>query len=58
VVSNDESNSLKIVADKDQQTIKEGKNEAYLKAYIYIIKKEYADQVIGKMSSGDLLYCE
>lgn len=58
VVSDDDSNALKIVTDKDQHTIKEGNNETYLKAYIYIIKKEYADQVIGKMSSGDLLYCD
>ncbi|SDJ52253.1 hypothetical protein SAMN04487898_103153 [Pedobacter sp. ok626] len=58
VVSEEESNTLKVIADKDHQTIKEGKKETYLKAYIYIIKKHYADQVIGKMSSGDLLYCD
>lgn len=58
VVSENDSNALKVGTDKDQQTIKEGKNQTYLKAFIYIIKKEYADQVIGKMSSGDLLYCE
>ncbi|ETZ22163.1 hypothetical protein [Pedobacter sp. V48] len=58
VVSEDDSSNLKIVADKDQQTIKEEKKETYLKAFIYIIKKEYADQVIGEMSSGDLLYCD
>jgi hypothetical protein len=58
VVSDDESNTLKIIVDKDQQTIKEGKKEAYLNGFIYIIKKEYADQVIGKMDSGDLLYCD
>jgi hypothetical protein len=58
VVSGDESNTLKVIADKDRQTIKEGKQETYLKAFIYIVQKEYADQVIGKMSSGDLLYCD
>jgi len=58
VVSEDDSNNLKIVTDKEQQALKEGKKETYLKAYIYIIRKNYANQVIGKMSSGDFLYCE
>jgi len=58
VVSADDGNTLKISTDKDGDTSKEGNKKTYLQAYIYIIKKAYADQVIGKMSSGDLLYCE
>jgi hypothetical protein len=58
VVSEDDSNALKVGTDKNQHTVKQGKKETYLKAFIYIIKKEYADQVIGQMSSGDLLYCD
>lgn len=58
VVSEDDSNNLKITTDQNQQTMKESNKETYLKAYVYIIKKEYADQVIGEMSSGDLLYCD
>jgi len=58
VVPDDDSNTLKVVVDKDQQSIKERNKEAYFKGFLYIIKKEYADQVIGKMDSGDLLYCD
>jgi hypothetical protein len=58
VVTNDGTNTMKIEADESDGSIKSGISEPHIRAYIYIIKKEYADQVIGKMSSGDLLYCD
>lgn len=58
VVTHDGTNTMKIEADESGGSIKSGISEPHIRAYIYIIKKEYADQVIGKMSSGDLLYCD
>lgn len=58
VVTDDESNTIKIEEDKLNKRINNGKNEPHLRAFLFIIKNEYANQVIGKMSSGDLLYCQ
>jgi hypothetical protein len=58
IVTNDGTNTMKIEADESGGRVKDGISEPHIRAYIYIIKKEYADQVIGKMSSGDLLYCD
>ena len=58
VVGDDESNTLKIVVDKENNTIENGKRQPHLGAYIYLIKKEYSDKVIGKMGTGDLIYCD
>nr|WP_314492562.1 hypothetical protein [uncultured Chryseobacterium sp.] len=58
VVADDESNSIKIEVDKMNNSIKDGIKEPHFKAYIYIIKNEYAKQIVGQMSSGDLLYCK
>ena len=57
IVHDDESNALKFVLDKENSTIRSGEKEPHFKAYIYLVKKEYANEVIGKMSSGDLHYC-
>lgn len=58
VISEDESNTMKIEVDEKGNSIKSGVREPHLKAYIYIIKNEYANQIVGQMSSGDLLYCK
>lgn len=58
VVSEDESNTMKIEVDEKGNSIKSGVKHPHLKAYIYIIKNEYANQIVGQMSSGDLLYCK
>jgi len=58
VVSDDESNTIKIEVDEKNNSIKNGVKEPHFKAYIYIIKNEYANQIVGQMSSGDLLYCK
>lgn len=57
VVADDESNTMKIEVDEKNNSIKNGVKEPHLKGYIYIIKNEYAKQIVGQMSSGDLLYC-
>lgn len=57
VVSDDESNTIKIEDDQENKKINNGKKNSHIRAFLYIIKNEYASQVIGKMSSGDLLYC-
>ena len=58
VVVDDDSNTIKIEVDQSNKRVNNGKKESHLRAFLYIIKNEYANQVIGKMSSGDLLYCE
>ncbi|WEK70285.1 MAG: hypothetical protein P0Y62_01780 [Candidatus Chryseobacterium colombiense] len=57
VVTADENNALKIEDQADKGFNIENR-KPHLRAFLYIIKNEYADQVIGKMSSGDLLYCK
>jgi len=57
VVTDDESNTIKIEDDQENKKINNGKKNSHIRAFLYIIKNEYASQVIGKMSSGDLLYC-
>lgn len=58
VVADDESNTMKIEVDEQNNNIKNGVKESHFKSYIYIIKNEYANQIVGQMSSGDLLYCK
>lgn len=58
IVEDDERSTLKIVVDKENKIIINEKKEPHFEAYIYLIKKEYADKVIGKMRTGDLIYCD
>lgn len=48
VVLDDEKNTLKIAG---------GKNPHY-QSYLYIVKKEFQNQIFGKVSSGDFVYFE
>ncbi|SMO78048.1 hypothetical protein SAMN06265171_106309 [Chryseobacterium rhizoplanae] len=57
VVADDGSNTMNIEVKQANKGIDNRKNKSDVRAFLYIIKNEYADQVIGKMSSGDLLYC-
>ncbi|MCD8408644.1 hypothetical protein LNI96_12030 [Tenacibaculum dicentrarchi] len=57
-ISDNESNTMKIIVDKENNTIENGKKNTHYKAYIYLIKKEYAKKIIGKMKIGDLSYCQ
>lgn len=56
IVVDDESDTMKIEVNEKNNSIKNGVKEPHFKAYIYIIKNEYAKQIVGQMSSGDLLY--
>jgi hypothetical protein len=56
IVGNDETNTIKFVVDNENKEIDNGKKEQYFEAYIYIIKNEYAETLIGKMGS-DFSYC-
>jgi len=58
VVADNESNTLNIETDQAIKKIDNGKKKFHVRAFLYIIKNEYASQVIGKMNSGDLLYCK
>ncbi|WP_027388666.1 hypothetical protein [Chryseobacterium gregarium] len=58
IVGDNENNTMKIETDETGSSINNGAKEPHLKAYLYIIKNEYAKQIIGIMSSGDLLYCD
>jgi hypothetical protein len=57
IVINNETNTMKIVVDNENKEIKKGKKEQYFGAYIYLIKNEYAEKLIGKMG-GKFSYCD
>jgi hypothetical protein len=54
----DERSTMKIVVDKDNKTISNAEKTPHYRALLYVIDKKYADQVIGKFNTGDLLYCD
>lgn len=58
IVGDDGSNTLKIEAPQANKNSDSGEKESHVRAFLYLIKNEYANQVIGKMNSGDLLYCK
>ncbi len=58
VVADDGSSTIKMEVDEKNKSITSGSGETHYKAYIYIVKNEYANQIVGQMSSGDLLYCK
>ncbi|MEO6818111.1 MAG: hypothetical protein ABI266_02220 [Ginsengibacter sp.] len=58
VIYDDESNVLKIEVDKEKKSLKGVEKTPHYKAYLFTINNKYADQVIGKMNTGDLLYCK
>jgi hypothetical protein len=52
------SNTIKLSDDDEDRTIKTEKAAPHYSAYIFVISKKFADQVIGKIGGGDFLYCE
>ncbi|WP_306349716.1 hypothetical protein [Flavobacterium sp. '19STA2R22 D10 B1'] len=54
----EEKNTLVIEVDKDNKTLKNGEKNPHFEAYFFILKKEYAPQLIGKIDSSDFLYCD
>lgn len=54
----DESNTLKIVIDKDNKTLKTADKTPHYKGLFYVINAKYSDKVIGNFHTGELLYCQ
>lgn len=57
-VLDNEENVLKIEIDEENKKIRNGDKNPHYKGYIFIIKKEYKDQIFGKVSSGDFVFLE
>ena len=57
-IFNDESNTIKLEADGDDGKLKAGKPNPHYKGYIYIVKKQYEQQVFGALHSGDFVFCD
>lgn len=51
-----ENNTMKIVVDKTQGTISEGKKEPHYLGYLFIIDSALKSEVFGKMNTGDFVY--
>jgi hypothetical protein len=58
IVLNNENNTLKLELNEKEKTIKNASKKPHYVGYFYIIKKEYGEQLIGKMNTGDLSYCQ
>lgn len=55
---NDESNTMKIVIDKDKKTIAGGEKEPHYVSYLFIINPTLKSEVFGKMNTGDFVYLD
>ena len=53
---NDESTTLKIVVDKDKNTIENGAKEPHFVSYLFLIDPASKAEVFGKLNSGDFVY--
>ena len=58
VVTNDESNTLKIDLNKSKETIENQSKKPHIEAYLFIIKKDYKEKILGKLTGGDFVYLE
>ncbi|WP_437920044.1 hypothetical protein [Sphingobacterium sp. LRF_L2] len=54
----DEHNTLKIVIDKENDTLEAGEKTPHYRGLFYVIEAKYSDKVIGNFHTGDLLYCQ
>jgi hypothetical protein len=54
-VSPDDRGTLTVVLGEQNEETEE---EEEMEAYFYIIKKEYADKVIGNLNTDNLIYCK
>ena len=57
-VLDNEENALKIEVNEENKKITEGEKNPHYKGYIFIIKKEFKDEIFGKVSSGDFVFLE
>ncbi|WP_163411495.1 hypothetical protein [Flavobacterium ajazii] len=55
---NDESTTMKIVIDKESQTIASGEKETHYVGYLFIINPLLKSEVFGKMKTGDFVYLD
>lgn len=53
---NDESATMKIVINKESQTIASGEKEPHYVGYLFIINPLLKDEVFGKMKTGDFVF--
>lgn len=51
-----EENTMKIVIDKTEGTLTEGKKEPHYLGYLFIINPALKSEVLGKMNTGDFVY--
>jgi hypothetical protein len=57
-VLDNEENVLKIEIDEENKKIRNGGKNPHYKGYLFIIKKQYKNQIFGKLSSGDFVFFE
>ena len=55
---NDERTTMKIVIDKESQTIASGEKEPHYVGYLFIINPLLKAEVFGKMKTGDFVYLD
>lgn len=54
----DEHNTLKIVIDKENNTLEEAEKTPHYQGLFYVIQAKYSEQLIGRFHTGELLYCQ
>lgn len=54
----DESNTLNVVVDKDNNTIKGGEKKPHYKGLVFVINHKHVEKVVGNFHTGELLYCQ
>ena len=57
-VFDNEENTLIIEKNEENKKVMNGNKNPHYKGYTFIIKKEYKDQIFGKVSSGDFVFLE
>jgi hypothetical protein len=55
---NDESTPMKLVIDKEKQTITSGEKEPHYVGYLFIINPALKSEVFGKMKTGDFVFLD
>lgn len=58
VVTIDGSNTLKIDLNKSKNALENQNKEPHIEAYLFIIKKDYQKEILGKLTGGDFVYLQ
>jgi len=54
-----DNGALRITMDADKKPVAGGeKQRPHYKGFLFVISRAYAEQVVGKMNTGDLLFCQ